>query len=98
MSIKGTSGSTRATADGAIGPSGKPIRVWNVTWLSGGSAGELVLRNGTSASGTVYVQQNGTASKTATLNFAGGLRFPGGCFFDKDANVTAALVEFEVEA
>ena len=95
--MQGSVGSTRVTADGAIGPSGGRIRVWNVTWLSGASAGELVLRDGTSASGTVYVQQNGTASKTAVLNWAKGLMFPSGCFFDKDTNVTAAVVSYEVE-
>jgi hypothetical protein len=89
-------GSIRLTADGVVGVSGKPVRVYNVVFLSGGSAGELVLRNGTSAAGTVYVQQDGAAAaKTTTLNFRDGLVFPGGCFFDKDTNVSSVVVSYE---
>lgn len=96
--MKGLSGSTRLTADGAVGPSGLPIRVFNATQLSGATAGILVLRNGTSDSGTVYVQKTApTVSNTDTVNFEGGLLFPGGCYFDKDANTDAVVVEFAVE-
>lgn len=91
------SGSVRLTGDGSVGPSGEPFRVFSATFLSGGSAGTLVLRNGTSASGTVYVQQAGTASETVTINFENGLRFNSGCFFDIDANVTAVVIEGRVE-
>lgn len=93
-----SSGSQRLTADGAVGPSGKPIRVFSATQLSGGTAGILVLRDGTSASGTVYVQKTApVVSNTDTVNFEGGLLFPNGCFFDKDINTDAVVVEFRVE-
>jgi len=88
------SGSTRLTADGAVGISGQPIWVYNVTWRSGGSAGEVLLRNGSDATGDAYVEQDGTANKTVTLNFENGLYFPGGCFFDKDTNVDAVVVGY----
>lgn len=88
-------GSIRLTTDGVVGVSGKPVMVYSVVALSAGSNGEIVLRNGSSASGTVYVQQDGTASKTVTLNFIGGLYFPGGCFFDIDTNITAIVVSYE---
>ena len=90
-------GAKRLVADGVIGQSGSPIRVHNAVILSGsGGAGVLVLRNGTSDSGTVYVQEDGTAaSKTKTYNFIGGLVFPDGCFFDKDTNVDAVVVNYE---
>lgn len=90
-------GSVEVSADAIVGISGQPLRVWNITWLSGGGgAGVMVLRNGTTASGAVYVQQPGSAaSVTTTLNFEGGLLFPGGCFFDKDTNVASAVVGFE---
>jgi hypothetical protein len=95
---KGLSGSVRLTGDGAVGASGKPIRVYSATQLSGATAGILVLRNGTSDSGTVYVQKTApVVSNTDTVNFEGGLLFPGGCFFDKDTNTTAVVVEFTVE-
>lgn len=90
-------GSVRLTADGVVGPSGKPVRVHNAIILSGsGGAGELVLRSGTADTGAAYVTEAGTAaSKTKTYNFEGGLFFPSGCFFDKDANVDAVVVNYE---
>lgn len=89
-------GSQRLTADGVVGVSGKPIRVISAVMLSGaGGAGELVLRNGTSASDTAYVTEAGTAaSKTKTYHF-GALTFPAGCFFDIDTNTAAVVVEYE---
>jgi hypothetical protein len=94
-----SSGSVRLTGDGAVGPSGKPIRVFSATQLSGGTAGILVLRNGTTDSGTVYIQKTApVVSNTDTVNFENGLLFPNGCFFDKDTNVTHVVVEYRTEA
>lgn len=91
-------GSTRLTADGVVGPSGKPIRVFSATQLSGATAGILVLRNGTTDAATVYVQKTApVVSNTDTVTFEGGLLFPAGCFFDKDTNTTAVVVEFREE-
>jgi hypothetical protein len=92
-----TSGSKRLTADGVVGTSGKPVRIYSVVALSAsGGAGTLVLRNGTTATDTIYVQQDGTAaSKTDIFNFAGGLTFPDGAFFDKDTNIDAVVINFE---
>jgi len=95
--MKGHTGTVRLEADGAVGPSGGNIRVWNVTWLSDGTARDLVLRNGTTASDDISVQEPGTASKTKTLNFAAGKRFVGGCFFDI-GSATWAEIEYETEA
>lgn len=90
-------GSVRLTADGVVGRSGSPIRVYSAVMLSGsGGAGELVLRNGTADTATAYVTEAGTASsKTKTYLFGEGLVFPGGCFFDKDTNTDAVVVNFE---
>lgn len=93
----GTIGSARYTADQALGGDGAQIRVFNVSWLSGATAGDVVLRNGTSASGDVWVQQAGVINDTVTLNFEGGLLFTDGLFFDKDTNVTAAVISYRVE-
>lgn len=91
-------GSVRLTEDGAVGTSGKPIRVFSATQLSGGTAGILVLRNGTSDSATIYVQKTApVVSNTDTVNFEGGLLFPNGCFFDKDTNTIAVVVEYREE-
>ena len=93
MAYEAIHGSVRVTADSVVGRSGSPLRVFSVTWLSGAAGGELVLRNGTDATGTIYVQQDGTAGKTVVQSWDEGLLFPNGCFFDKDANVTAAVIE-----
>lgn len=96
--MQGSVGTVRLTADGAVGVSGKPVRVWNVEMLNGAAVGELVLRNGTTASATVYVKKNGvTLADTDTFNWARGILFPNGCFFDIDANTTAVVVSFEME-
>jgi hypothetical protein len=89
-------GSVRLTADGVVGPSGSPIRVHSVEMLNDSSVGELVLRNGTADSATIYVKKNGaTVSDTDTYQWTGGLVFPAGCFFDKDTNTVAAVINFE---
>ena len=85
------------TADVAVGTSGKPIRVFSVHLISGGTASTGLLKNGTSTSGTLYLQVDGVASKSATLNISGGARFPNGCFFDADANITSAAVVYTEE-
>lgn len=91
---KGTSGDLRLTADGVVGVSGKPVRIWNATWLSDGTARDLVLRSGTGATGAIIVQAAGIISQTVTLNFENGKRFPNGCFLDIGS---ATSVNFELE-
>lgn len=92
------SGSQYFTADGVVGVIGRPCRVFSVHLLSGGTASTTTLKNGTTTSGTVYVQLDGTISKGTTFNAGpAGIRFPGGCFVDVDANATSVLVEFENE-
>lgn len=97
MSIKGTSGDQRFTGDGAVGVSGRPCRVWSATWLSDGTARNLVLRNGTSATSDIIVQAAGVVNNTQTLNFAGGKLFPLGCFLDFTASTVSVNLEFELE-
>lgn len=94
----GASDTQVVTADIAVGESGKPTRVFQVTWLSGGTAGVLILRNGTSTSGDIYFNQTGTINKTVTVQFGEeGTLFPAGCFADVDANVTRALITYRKE-
>lgn len=90
-----TPGQQRVTADAVVGGSGVPARVFCVTLVSGGTASTLVLRNGTSASGTAFEQIDGIASQSVTKNYAGGLFFPLGCFADADANISYATVIFD---
>jgi hypothetical protein len=89
------SGSSTLAADGAVGPSGKPIRLFNVNFLCG-LATNLVLRGGTGATDDIYVQVLGTASDFKVVNFNGGLLFPDGCFFDKGTTL-GAVFQYRVE-
>ncbi len=90
-------GTTRLTADGLVGSSGKSIRVFDIHLVSGATASTCTLENGTDASGTAYIQIDGVASKGVTLGFAGGVRFPDGCFLDADANISYATIVFTEE-
>lgn len=84
--------------DSAIGPSGKPIRVFSINFLSDGTAGVLLLRNGTSASDTVYVTENGVVSSGKTITYGtAGILFPAGCFLDVDTHITGGVVSFARE-
>jgi hypothetical protein len=83
------------TADGIIGGSGKKIRVSSVEFMSNGTAGILVLRNGAADTATVYVTRTGVINSSVTVSWPEGLTFPDGCFFDKGTNVTSVVVEFE---
>lgn len=91
-------GSSLYTADAIVGGvAGKPVRIFSATWLSDGTARNLVLRNGSTASGTVYVQIAGAISLTVTQNFEGGLLFPGGCFLDYTASTVGVVLEYRTE-
>jgi hypothetical protein len=80
-------GTVRLTADGLVGKSGKECRVYSVHLVSAsGTAAQVILKNGTSTSGTAYAQVDGTASKGVTVSFAGGLLFPAGCYADVTVN------------
>ncbi len=90
-------GSVIKTADSVIGVSGKPCRVFSVSWLSDGTARDLVLRNGTTASDTIYVTLAGSANVSIVQNWEGGLLFPDGCFLDFTASMVNAVIEFRSE-
>ena len=92
MSMNLVIDTVRLAADGVVGQSGKPTRVYWIHLISGGTASTTSLKNGTSTAGTAYCQVNGKANEGVLLNFAGGMRFPGGCFLDTDANISYATV------
>lgn len=88
-----------SATDAIVGTSGKPIRVFAVNFVSGGTAGVLILRNGTTASGTAFVREDGVVSSGKTVAYGTtGILFPAGCFCDVDANVSAAVISFSQEA
>lgn len=85
--------------DAVVGTSGKPTRVFSLNFLSDGTAGILILRNGTSTGGTAFVQENGVVSSGKTVAYGpNGILFPAGCFLDVDAHCTAGVVSYSQEA
>lgn len=93
------SGTQLITADGVVGVSGKPVRVFSVGVISGGGgAGQVILRNGTAGTDTARVQVDGTTSLGTQAEWTGGVLFPAGCFADINANTTSVAVNFSMEA
>ena len=90
-------GTLRLAADGLVGTSGKPIRVFSVHLVSGATASTTSFKNGTSTGGTAYLQVDGVISKGVTLNIAGGMRFPAGCYMDTDANISYCTIVYTEE-
>jgi hypothetical protein len=94
------SGTQQIVGDGdiAIGTSGKPIRVFSVEAISGGTGTTLLLFNGTAiVAGSRYAQVDGIANKSVVINYASGKRFPDGCFLQTDANSAYVTVVFTEE-
>lgn len=95
----GTPGTIYTTADLALIRSGKPVRVFFVHEIYGGSSTGSVLRNGTSASGTIYASFKSIDSQGVNFDFGSkGMLFPNGCFFDVGASVTSATIVAQLEA
>ena len=96
MSMNLLPGDELFTADGQISD-GHTVRIFSVHIISGGTAGVVNLRDGQDVSGTIRKTLTGTASDGKTFNFAGGLRFENGCYYDEDANVTSANIVYTRE-
>ena len=93
-----TSGAISITSDGAVGTSGKPIRLWAVNMLSAGTAGQLVLRNGTSDSAAIWIREVGTINTGKTVPYGNqGILFPLGMFYDDDSNFTGVTIQYSEE-
>lgn len=90
-------GSQRFTADGAIGTSGSNVRVYEVIVRAASSATAVNLRNGTSASATIFDTVDASASTTTRVIYAGGLQLVGGGYVDVDANTSFVTVIYEQE-
>jgi len=93
-------GTQQIVGDGdiAIGTSGHPIRIFSVEAISGGTATTLLLFNDTAiVAGSRYAQVDGIANKSVVINYAGGKRFPAGCFLQTDANSAYTTVVFTEE-
>lgn len=89
------SGTQRLTADGALSPSGSPVRIWSIIVKSGGSPASVLVKNGTSTAGTAYDQITGTADQAVVINYEAGLVLPDGGYIDVDTNTSYVVVNYE---
>lgn len=83
------------TGSGPIGASGKPIRVYGATLLSGGGGGGTIQWfNNTTNSGNQILDSSGTTSKAVTIGTwnSEGCLFPAGCYIQFGSNVTQVNV------
>ena len=98
--VMGQGGLITLTADGAVGPSGSPIRLFVMHIISDGVGGGVAqLRNGIADTDTLIIQQTGTTSTGATFTYGeAGFLFPAGLFFDEGANITSVSFTIQVEA
>ena len=104
MSVFAISGSARATTDGALGPSGSPVRVYAAAMAVVGTiAGVFQLRNGTSSSADTWVEQTnesttGGGNQSRVVFFGShGILFSAGCFYDHGTSNTAVVFQYSVE-
>lgn len=99
--MAGYVGSQLMTADGVVGVSGKPIRIYAIHVLSGATAGIVKLKAGTATGGTIRIQETCPVVSTGNLFNYGedGVLFPTGCYYEEviDANVTSTLVSYSQE-
>lgn len=78
----------------AIGPLGRPIRVYDAYVISDGTASTVKLFNGSNASGSDFSQIDGIISKSSVLpiSSAQGVLFPNGCFAQVDSHTVNLVV------
>ncbi len=92
------SGSVTLTADSVLAQSGQPIRLYSIYWVKGAGTEAMVVRNGASASGTVWISHASTASTGNFLDLGSeGILFPDGAFYDEGTAITTATFTFRQE-
>jgi hypothetical protein len=89
------SSSKTITTSGVIGDSGQPQILYGFTVKSGGTAGVLTVKNGSSATGTAIFGPTGTVNQEILFVFPIGTLLGSGIYASFDANVTGATVFFK---
>jgi len=92
----GYPGTILLTADTNV-TAGRPTRVFFVHEIYGAGAAGSVLRNGTAAGDTAYIQLTSVDSSGVTTSFNEGALFPDGLFFDEGTSVTSILIGYHIE-
>lgn len=92
-------GQKTITANGVLGVSGKPVRVFGYTMRSSaGGAGIVQLFDGTDATGQERWKGSGNIDDGAIVVFpAEGKFFPVGCYVQIDANVSYVDFDYRQE-
>lgn len=98
----GIPGTQRITQQGFLTPTGTPMRIYNVHFVSTDSITNLVLANrasGTSATGsfTDFLSVNSSPQGRGYWNSEVGMRFPLGVFVETSVNFTFATITFSTE-
>lgn len=90
-----TSGSASIATNATTNVSaGSPVRVFNMTVTSDGTAGVCTLGNGA----TVWVNPTHTVNKSVTTDFGPeGILFPSGVRVIADAHATVVILTYRVE-
>lgn len=92
------SGTLTVTADSVIGISGSPVRIYSIYWVKGTGAETMVVRSGSTSSGSIVIEQVSTADDGNLLVFgAEGMLFPLGAFFDISTAIDSATFTFRAE-
>lgn len=93
-----TAGTKQLTASGEVGATGKPVRVYSFSVLSGGTAGTSTLKNNGSSGTTLFTYTCSTVSTDNIFNLGtAGMLFPLGCYWTKDTNSTDIKVNYTNE-
>lgn len=91
-------GSVNFTVSSVVGVSGKPVTVYSYSFLSGATAGVVIMKD-TNTSGPERHRLTGTINTGITQTFGqNGKYFPSGCFLTVDVNTTYVDVDFAVQA
>lgn len=92
------SGTKQLTGSGEVGIAGRPIRVYSMSVLSGGSAGSSTLKTNGVSGTTLFTYTCPTVSVDNIYQFGTcGMLFPQGCYWTKDTNSTDAKFNYTQE-
>ena len=97
----GLFGSELVTLSKTVGRSGYPFRLTGISILSGGTASvasSVTIRNGTTASDTIWIEETGTGDTSKSIDYGSGVLLTSGCFISTDANTTSVVVSGRTEA
>lgn len=86
-------GTVYTTSDTEAVTAGKPVRVFHMSVLSGGTAAVVSLKN-SGSSGTIYATcKCSVVSVSNEFDFGvHGILFPQGCYIDVDGNTTSVTL------